>query len=58
MSFNHLVGHFNHGMVDLLPHIVTTQIGKSNLLTLTVHLTGLVISTILVQMPVHIITTI
>ena len=57
-KFNHLVGHFNHDMVDLLPHIETTQIGKSNLLNLTVHLTVLVISTILVQLPIHIITTI
>ena len=42
-KFNHVNDHFNHGMVDLLLHIETTQISKSNLLNLTVHLTNLVI---------------
>ena len=35
-KFNHVNGHFNHGMVDLLLRIETTQISKSNLLNLTV----------------------
>jgi len=58
MFYLHVVGHVNHDIVDLLPHTEATQIGKSNLLNLTVHLTVLVISTILVQLPIHIITTI